>query len=267
MTHISRISLAIAALLTAAAASAQEAKVPVQSADSDKTGWNGTVGAGPMFLPKYTGGQSQQVLPLPLLSINYDETFYVEIQRVGVYVLSSEDKKFGLGLAAEPRLGFTPSDGPRVAGMATRRASIEGGFTIDLDLDVLAFSAAWLNDLNRTSRGQSLRFSVYAPVIKNKSGEIGLIAGADHMNSATSRYFFGVRANEATATRAAYTPKSGTSASIGFGGTYRLGESKRGWGGLIFGANIGLLPSAVSGSPIVETRKLRQTYLGYGFTL
>ncbi|MEO8383839.1 MAG: MipA/OmpV family protein [Betaproteobacteria bacterium] len=241
--------------------------VPAASEVQDKSGWNGTIGVGPMLLPKYTGGTAQQVLPLPLLSINYDETVYIEVQRVGVYIFASDDKKIGLGLAAEPRLGFRASDAPRLGGMITRRASVEGGLTFDWDFDVVAFSAAWLNDLNRTSRGQSVRFTVYAPLVKSARGEIGIVASADRMNANITNYFFGVRTSEATATRPAFTPPAGTAMSIGVGGTYRIAPGKSGWGGLIFGANIGRLPVAIATSPIVETRSTRQIYLGYGWTL
>lgn len=89
-------------------------------------GWNGTAGAGFIVFPQYTGGKKLQTWLIPLLSINYNETFYVEIERVGVYVLASDDKKIGLGLAVEPRFGFDASAGSRLAGMATRRNSIEG---------------------------------------------------------------------------------------------------------------------------------------------
>ena len=240
---------------------------PTASEDADKSGWNGTIGVGPMLLPKYTGGKAQQVLPLPLLSINYNETVYVEVQRVGAYIFASDDKKIGLGLAVEPRLGFRASDAPPLAGMITRRASLEGGLTFDLDFDVIAFSTAWFGDLNRTSRGQSARFSVYAPFVKNSRGEIGLVANADRMNANTTNYFFGVRTDEATATRRAFTPPAGTAMSIGVGGTYHVAPGKSGWGGLIFGASVGRLPRAIAASPIVETRTTRQIYLGYGWTL
>ena len=255
-----------AAWLPRVSAAANETDIAASEV-TEKSRWNGTIGVGPLLLPKYTGGKAQQVLPLPLLSINYDETVYIEVQRVGVYIFASDDKKIGLGLAVEPRFGFRASDAPRLAGMITRRASLEGGLTFDWDFDVVAFSMAWLNDLNRTSRGQSARFSVYAPFVKNSRGEIGFVASADRMNANITNYFFGVRTNETTGTRRAFTPPAGTAMSIGVGGTYRIAPGTSGWGGLIFGANIGRLPRVIAASPIVETRSTRQIYLGYGWTL
>ena len=229
----------------------------------DTRGWNGTVGIGPMVIPRYTGGNKLQVLPLPLISINYDETVYVEIQRVGVYVLASDDKKIGLGLAVEPRLGFKSSDGPRLAGMAVRRNSLEGGLTFDWDFDSIAFSAAWLTDMTRSSRGASIRFSLYHPLLKTSRGEIGIVTSADRMSAATADYFFGVRANEANLSRPNFSASAGTTVSIGIGGTYRTGIH----GALIFGANVGKLAKGVARSPIVENNRSQQIYLGYGWAL
>lgn len=78
-----------------------------------------------------------RVLPVPLLSISYNDTFYVELLRAGVYLHSSEDKKKGLGLAIEPRFGFSSKDGARLAGMSTRRTRLERGPSFDRDLDGL----------------------------------------------------------------------------------------------------------------------------------
>ena len=255
-----RLGALVATLLLTSAASG----VAI-AGDDDKSGqgWNGAIGFGPMAIPKYTGGKQMQLLPLPLLSINYDETFYIEIQRAGVYVLASDDKKIGLGIAVEPRLGFHANDGSRLTGMATRRNSLEGGLTFDWDFDFIAFSSAWFTDATRSSRGSSMRFSLYCPTYKTSQGEIGVIATADRMSARTANYFFGVRSNEATLSRPAFMPGAGTTASIGVGGTWRTSAH----GALIFGANIGKLPGTVARSPIVETGRSAQIYLGYGWAL
>ena len=238
----------------------------VTRADEKSAGWNGTLGFGPMAIPKYSGGRPLQVLPLPLWSINYNETFYVEVQRVGVYALASDDKKIGLGFALEPRLGFHASDGARLAGMATRRNSLEGGVTFDWDFDVIAISTAWFTDMTRSTRGSSARLSLYRPLLKNARGEIGLIASADRMSARTADYFFGVKPSEATLLRPGFVAPAGTNLSLGLGGTYRMGSTAA-KGALIFGANIGRLAPGAARSPIVETTRLRQFYLGYGWAL
>ena len=227
-------------------------------------GWAGTAGFGPIVFPKYSGGRGSRVWPIPLLSINYEETFYVEIERVGLYVLASDDKKIGLGLAIEPRFGFSSSDGARLAGMATRRTSLEGGFTFDCDFDVVAFSIAYFGDLNRTSRGSSMRGTIYKPILKNDQWDVGIALGFDRMNAKLVNYFFGVPAAEATATRPAYTPGgSTTNTSAGFSGTFNLDKRHA----LMFGANYSRSGASAAMSPIVETRRAIMYYMGYGWNL
>ena len=251
-----KIQVVILALVYASF-SASQAKAEPQ------TGWSGTATLGPVIFPKYVGGKGTEVWPLPILSINYDETFYVEIQRVGVYLLASDDKKIGLGLAAEPRFGFSAKDGRLLQGMSKRRDSIEGGPTFDLDFDVIAFSVAYFGDLNRSSRGGSIRASLYKPLVKDDRWEVGSLLAFDAMNSRLANYFFGVRPTEATALRPEYRPGKGISTSVGVSGTYKLDKQHT----LMFGAIATRLPRAVAASPIVETRQATTLYVGYGWSL
>ena len=226
-------------------------------------GWNGTAGLGPIVFPKYVGGKSTQVWPIPILSFNYNETFYVELERVGVYVLASDDKKIGLGLAVEPRFGFSAKDGPRLQGMSKRRDSIEGGPTFDWDFDVVAFSFAYFGDLNRSSFGRSLRATVYKPLLKDDHWDVGALLQIDAMNSRLANYYFGVRPSEANALRPEYRPGKFTDTSAGLSGTYKLNQRHA----LMFGAIVTRLPGAVAASPIVEIRHAATWYLAYGWSL
>jgi outer membrane protein len=226
-------------------------------------GWNGTAGAGAMVFPKYVGGKSSQIWPIPILSINYDETFYVELERVGVYLLASDDKKIGLGLALEPRFGYSAKDGARLGGMATRRDSLEGGPTFDWDFDVIAFSVAWFGDLNRSSRGASVRAAVYKPLLKDAHWEIGALLALDRINGKLADYYFGVRPNEATPARATYRPGPASNPSLGFSGTYNFNKHHA----LMFGGSMARLGGSARNSPIAESSRSSMVYFGYGWTL
>ena len=227
------------------------------------TGWNGTAAFGPVVFPKYVGGTGTQVWPIPILSINYEETFYVEIERVGVYVLASDDKKIGLGLAIEPRFGYSAKDGLRLQGMAKRRDSIEGGPTFDWDFDVIAFSVAYFADLSRSSRGSSTRVSIYKPLLKDDRWDVGALLAIDAMNSKIANYYFGVRPSEANTLHHDYQLGGLTTTSIGLSGTYKLNKHHA----LAFGAIATRLPATATASPIVETRHATTWYLGYGWNL
>jgi outer membrane protein len=180
-----------------------------------------------------------------------------------VYLLASDDKKAGLGLAVEPRFGYSARDSILLNGMATRRNSLEGGPSFDWDFDVVAVSVAWFTDLDRSSRGQSLRAAVYAPILKNDAWDVGTLLAADRMNGRLANYYFGVTSAEATALRPQYRAGAGTNISLGLSGTYRLDKRHV----LMFGVNATRLSHGAASSPLVETRQADMIYLGYGWTL
>lgn len=232
-------------------------------AEEGSAGWKGTAGVGVIAFPKYIGGKQTRVLPIPLLSINYNDTFYIELQRAGVYLLASNDKKLGLGLAVEPRFGYAGKDGTLLTGMATRRDSLEGGPTFDWDFDVVAISIAWFGDLDRSSRGKSLRTAVYVPILKNDFWDAGALLAADRMNGRLADYYFGVPATEANASRPQYRAGAGTHISLGLSGTYRLHNRHA----LMFGWNATRLSHGARNSPLVEAPRADLFYLGYGWIL
>src|SRR5258706_7324896 len=122
-------------------------------ATDNPSGWHGTVGAGPVFVPKYAGSSHLEALPLPIAYVDYNDQFYVNLFRAGAYVWSTSDKKTGISFAVEPRLGFSSSSGARLAGMETRRGSLQGGPTFDLEGSWGALSVGYFTDLTRASRG------------------------------------------------------------------------------------------------------------------
>ncbi len=265
------LSFLLLSFLLAGAAQAQTA------ADPDRhEGWNGTAGFGPIVFPKYTGGKGEQVWPVPLLSIDYNETFYVEIQRMGVYFLGSDDKTIGLGVAVEPRFGFGPTDGARLAGMATRRDSLEGGLTFDVDYKWIAYSLGYFHDVNNTSRGGSARASVFLQLVKNERWDYGVLLAADRLSSKVANYYFGVPPGEAQVIAVSNSPGSGApflrsafqapaaiNTSLGISGTYNLDKKNA----IMFGVIGTYLDGRLANSPIVEKRWANTYYLGYGWRL
>ena len=73
-------------------------------------------------------------------------------------------------------------------------------------------------------------------------------------------YYYGMRANEAIAGRAAYAPGSGTQAQLGLYG-YVVSERWR----LLAGVSATMLGASVKISPIVEKRVLPAFYIGAGY--
>lgn len=265
---IARVTRRLAALLalfagTAACLTSTATPAEEPSPSSNPSGWSGTVAAGPVVFPKYIGGRASRTWLVPVLSVNYQEIAYVEFQRAGAYLLSSTDKKIGLGIAVEPRFGFTSGDGERLRGMAKRRDSLEGGATLDWDFDVAAISLAYFGDLTRSSHGRSQRASLYKPLMKSGKSELGILFAIDRVDAAVGRYYFGVLRDEAGPSRAAYQAGTSANPSLALSGTVELGGRQV----LVFGAMVTRLGKALAASPIIETRHANSIYLGYGWSL
>src|SRR5260370_34082496 len=91
------VFLAFALLLPAGA----QAQAP-----STSVGWSGTLGAGPVFVPKYVGGKDFQALPLPIACVTYNDWFFLNLYRAGGSGWGSEEKSKSTRFSFESRHGL-----------------------------------------------------------------------------------------------------------------------------------------------------------------
>ena len=225
--------------------------------------WSGTLGAGPMLFPKYVGGRDGQIVPLPIAYVDYDGWFYVNLFRAGAYVWGSADKTKGLSFSAEPRLGFKSGDGPRLAGMTTRRDSVAGGPTFDWTGDFGSLSLGYFFDLSHASRGSYADVLFDRPLIKNARWDVSGTLELSRIDANITRYYFGVGRAEVTPARPLYQPGSTTNATLWITGQYKVDQRYA----LMFGVNASRLGSAAADSPVVERRTAPFAYLGLGIQL
>ena len=212
---------------------------------------------------KYAGGKGVEAVPVPLLLLEYKETFYVDFVRAGVRLWSSEDKKLALGLAAEPRFGFGAGDGPRLGGMATRRHSLEAGPNLEWETKFASFSVGVFGDMTGASKGTSMRALAYKQLIDSSQWDVGVYAGLERESSRVTNYYFGVQAAEANANRAQYQPGGATHGTLGISGAWKFSPRYA----LLFGIQSTRLGSAAANSPIVETRNTPIAYFGLGWQI
>lgn len=230
---------------------------------ADRSDWSGTVGVGPMVFSSYTGGTGTTTQIFPLVSANYKEMLYIDPLRAMLYLGGSADKKMGWGLAVEPRLGFHSSDGSRLAGMAMRRHSLEGGPSFDWDTGVVAISVSYFTDLTHSSGGTSSRLYFYKEAVNNERWQLGANVGLDHMSTKVTRYFFGIEPGEVTANRPLYQPGSATNIVAGVDGRYKLSQRNS----IVFGLQQTNLKGSAANSPLVETTQARVAWIGLAWNL
>lgn len=248
------VFLALALLLPAGA----QAQI-----SSTNSGWSGTLGAGPVFVPKYVGGKDLQALPLPIAYVTYDDWFYVDLFRAGAYVWGSDDKKKGVSLSLEPHLGFHAGDGAKLAGMATRRDSVSGGPTFDWQGSLGALSLGYFFDLSDASRGGYADVLFNRPFINDGRWDVSGTIELSRLDSKVVNYYFGVTPSEVTPTRELYQPGATTNVTLWATGQYNL-TKRYAW---MFGANVTRLGDSAARSPIVERRQAPLVYLGLGINL
>ena len=225
--------------------------------------WSGYAGVGPIAFPKYTGGKGADTFIAPLLMFEYKETFYVDLVRAGVRLWSSAGKKMAFGLAAEPRFGFKAGDGPRLAGMAARRDSIEAGPSFEWETPVASVNLAWFGDVTGASKGASLRASAYKQFVNTPQWDVGAYVSAERTSAKVVNYYFGVPAAEVTASRALYAPGAATHLSVGLSAAWKFTPRYA----LMMGVQNTRIGGAAANSPIVETRNAPMAYVGLGWTL
>lgn len=221
---------------------------------------DGYLGAGPMVQPKYAGSADSETKLMPLANIEYKETAYIYLNRVGVRFWGSRDKKMALGIAAEPRFGFKAGDGERLAGMATRHDAIEGGPAFEWELPWFSLSAAYFADWSDTSGGHSWRLSVERQLVDNGHWDISAYLDLDRADASIVQYYFGVRPDEATATRPSYQPGATVMSALGLFGAYKMSKTYA----LLFGGELTYLGRDAADSPIVQQRSGVMSYLGLG---
>ncbi len=203
----------------------------------------------------YAGDGSRfDLLPLYI----YDgKQLFLDANRVGVKLLDEPTQRFDLLI--ERRLeGFPLTQAPAsLTGMAMRDASVDVGVSYSMRQPWGQLKAEVVHDSNSTHQGTETRLGY------SKEWRSGALTWRPSLSVAwrsakLNDYYYGVRAGEATATRAAYEPGAGLEARVGLHATY---EVSRHWS-LLTGVSATVLGNGVKNSPIVAQRVLPSYYLG-----
>jgi outer membrane protein len=232
----------------------------VTAAPATDSALDGYLGIGAMSTPDYAGSGRNHVWLAPIANFDYDDTFYVHLDRAGVRLWSNDDQNMAFGIAAEPRFGFRATDGSRLTGMQTRHDAIEGGPTFEWEFPQVSVSVAYFTDVSDTSDGQALHVSFFHQWLDHGPWDVGVYADFEHLSSKITQYYFGVRPAEAAVSRPAYQPNAAVNTSFGLTGAYRLGKHYA----LLFGGETNVLGQAAADSPIVRSRIGYMAYVGVG---
>jgi MipA family protein len=223
----------------------------------------GRLGAGALVDSRYSGAANYRTFPVPLASLEIGDFAYVDYWQAGLYFLSNEKKTLGLAIVATPRLGFNSGDGSRLAGMMTRKLSIESGLSIDYGADNSGVSLGYLHDITGASNGGLVRLLLFRRIELTEHVGVDAFVGAERLSAKVANYYYSVGRSEATAARPFYQPGSGSDVNAGLHFNYDFGRAST----LLFGYEATRLGDTLANSPIVERRMTNLFYFGYGWRL
>jgi outer membrane protein len=196
-----------------------------------------------------------QVLPM----VTY-ESRWLSVMGPGIDFKIPSDSSLSFRLQARYGLGegYDASDSDDLEGMHDRDPGIWLGGKVIWESPIAEFSAQWAGDASGNSDGQTIRLAVERRFIVGDFDLTPRLA-AVHVDEDYVSYYYGVRANEATAARSAYDGGATTNLEAGLRVGYKLESNQQ----LYLDLSATRLGSEIEDSPIVDRATLGSMRLGY----
>lgn len=207
--------------------------------------------------PYRGGGTRNDFLPIYAYE---GKRLFIEAYRLGLKVDETADSRFDVFVGY--RFEGYPYDRipASLAGMAARNTGVDLGLSYRYRQPWGTLFGEVLHDAANGSGGSELRGGYryeWTLGALRLQPQLAFSARSARLNN----YYYGVRASEATATRAAYEPGSGVNAELGLSAAYPLSERWRIFGG-VFARR---WASGVRASPIAEDRTQLAAQLGVAY--
>ncbi|MEA1917474.1 MAG: MipA/OmpV family protein [Campylobacterota bacterium] len=171
-------------------------------------GDNVVVGAGVYSHTQPYKGMGEKVIPTPVFFFD-NALFYARWAQFGVYFLGDkkDDLSWGFSLTAQPNpYGYSSSDSSYLIGMEDRKSSWEGGIDFIMESKKGWFELTYFHDILGVTQSNSYVAQV-GTTFHLGDFRFDPIAVARYNDSKYNNYYYGVRANEATFSRAYYEAK------------------------------------------------------------
>jgi len=204
-------------------------------------------------------GVRYDLLPLLLYESKY---LYLHGYRLGVKLYDKPEQTLDVFFSHRFE-GFPYDDIPTsLAGMAGRDTGTDFGLSYERRGDWGALFGELLHDVSAASNGSEARLG-YFYEHKRNGLRLRPYATLSWRDATLNNYYYGVLPGEATATRPAYEPGSGTNLELGVYGDYRLSARWR----LLGGLSVEQWSKGVSDSPIVASGTQLKGLVGFAYDL
>lgn len=191
--------------------------VAQQTPEPSRLRWG--VGAGIVASPRPYVGARGQTFAIPVLRMEYERWFVQGIR--GGYQLFSAPRWTVNAFAQARFQGLDPKDSPFLEGMEARKKSMDGGVEVVYRGRPLGFRAAAMTDVLGKSKGQVLTAQAISGAPVNEKLLVLVGFGPRWETARRVDYYYGVRPEEATSTRAAYTADGTLSWDLALSASYR----------------------------------------------
>jgi outer membrane scaffolding protein for murein synthesis (MipA/OmpV family) len=243
----------LVALLGSLSALAQEPPAPARG----ESQWGLGISVGAVRKPYTDIDDDAIVLPVLLF-----ENRWVSIAGPGIDLKlpSTDAVAFRLRARFDPGIGYEADDSPVLAGMEERKAGLWLGAALLWRMGFVDVGAEWLGDASNDSDGQRATFSLLR---RFPFGAWSLTPRIEAiwLDRKYTNFYYGVRAEEATAGRGAYEADSTVNSRLGLRVDYRLMARHT----LFLDASATRLGHEIEDSPIVDRSTTSAVFLGYAY--
>ncbi len=187
------------------------------------------------------------------------ENQWVRVFGPGVDVKMGRAGPFSFELTAKySGDGYEASDSSYLQGMDTREGGIWLGGRVNWKNDVANLSAELLGDASGNSQGKQFKLGV------NRHFQLGAVnlvprIVVNWQDQKYVDYYYGVKASEANAGRAAYVGESGVSTELGLRVSYLLAPKHT----VFMDMSATALPTSIKDSPLVDSNTKSAVRVGY----
>ncbi len=226
------LSLASASALASSTLASME-NIP-DSETNSKKGFHGQIGLGVASLPEYMGGDDTETRALPLINVSYNDTFYFKFNRLGAWLLKS-DNGFRFGGVVSHHAGWDSDDGDLLVGLEDRDASIMAGVNAAYSKGMFSSEIGYVTDVSDSSDGAKFYAQAGYTVLATPQYTLTLSAKVEALDKDMVEYYH-------------LTKESTVNATLSVIGTYKLSKK---WTlmGLVSATSLG---DEIADSPISE---------------